>query len=379
MKSRNTLKRTAGFICVMVLLLNGCSRKMPVNSVGNKPTADNPIESTTIGEESAVQELIEITPTSTITELEKGLSIVRFDGDDGFATFLQNGGAASDAQVVQYLTKNLLHGERGLSFSNLPFGCSTISADGEKGERLFGRNFDWYNCNALIVENHPEHGYSSLSTVNTDFITQSAGRIGSILLKDEVLTLAAIYAPLDGMNEKGLCVSVNMIQDSATINQNTDKPDITTTTAVRMLLNEAANVDEAVKLLGDYDFHASFGYMVHLALSDRDGRSVVVEYVNDEMIVTDTPIVTNFYIAQGEKNGIGTQQSHKRFEILQEIIQGGNQFSMEAVRDALERVSKHNFHDGETTEWSVVFNQTTGEAWYYHRENYDNQYCIVLD
>lgn len=378
MKKYNIFKKTAGFICIM-LLLGGCGHKMPSDSVGKELTVGGSTEGEAVADGTAGQDLIEVIPISEITELEEGLSVVRFDGDDGFDAFIQNGGASTDVQVVQYLTENLLYGATGLSFSNLPFGCSTISVDGEKGERLFGRNFDWYNCNALIVENHPEHGYSSISTVNTDFITQSAGIIGSILLTDEVLTLAAIYAPLDGMNEKGLCVSVNMIQDSATINQNTDKPDITTTTAVRMLLNEAANVDEAVKLLGDYDFHASFGYMVHLALSDREGKSVVVEYVNDEMSVTDTPIVTNFYITQGEKNGIGTQQSHKRFEILQEIMRGGNQFSMEDVRDALKRVSKHNFHDEETTEWSVVFNQTTGEAWYYHRENYDNQYYMVLD
>lgn len=48
----------------------------------------------------------------------------------------------------------------------------------------------------------------------------------------------------DGLNEMGLAVSVNMIQDNATIEQNTDKKDITTTTAVRLLLDQAADVEE---------------------------------------------------------------------------------------------------------------------------------------
>lgn len=61
------------------------------------------------------------------------------------------------------------------------------------------------------------------------------------------------------MNEAGLAVSVNMIQDSATIEQNTNKPDITTTTAIRLLLNKAANVEEALELLRQYDMHASMG------------------------------------------------------------------------------------------------------------------------
>lgn len=63
------------------------------------------------------------------------------------------------------------------------------------------------------------------------------------------------------MNEEGLAVSVNMIQDSDTIEQNTDRPDITTTTAIRLLLNQAGNVEEALELLEQYDMHASMGMM----------------------------------------------------------------------------------------------------------------------
>ncbi len=102
------------------------------------------------------------------------------------------------------------------------------------------------------------------------------------------------------MNEKGLAVSVNMIQDSATIDQNTDKPDITTTTAIRLLLDKAGTVKEALELLGQYDMHASVGMMVHLAIADASGSSVAVEYIDNEMIVTETPVVTHFYLAEGE-------------------------------------------------------------------------------
>lgn len=376
MKKGNRFHKISGLFCITAILMTGCGRELSNGSTERQMTANDAAESETGRRKTDWQETV---PTSEVTELEKGLSVVRFDGDDGFAAFLQSGGADSDSGVVSYLMENLLSGETDLRFSGLPFGCSTVSVEGEDGERLFGRNFDWYNCNALIVESHPDQGYASLSTVNTDFISQSVGTLGSFFLKDEVLTLASLYAPLDGMNETGLCVSVNMIEDSDTIDQDTGKPGLTTTTAVRMLLNEAATVDEAVALLESYDLHASFGYMVHLALADAEGKSAVVEYVNNEMVVTDTPIVTNFYIAQGEKNGIGTRQSHTRFEILQDTLRDHGPFSMEGVRDALESVSKHHFQDGETTEWSAVFNQTTGEALYYHREDYSTPYYIVLD
>lgn len=62
------------------------------------------------------------------------------------------------------------------------------------------------------------------------------------------------------MNAAGLAVSVNMIQDDATIDQQTGKPGLTTTTAVRLLLNQAATVEEAVALLEAYDLHGSHGH-----------------------------------------------------------------------------------------------------------------------
>ena len=198
-------------------------------------------------------------------------------------------------------------------------------------------------------------------------------------LPDQAQAVICLYAPLDGMNEKGLAVSVNMIQDNATINQDTDKPDITTTTAIRLLLDQAADVGEAVERLQQYDMHASMGYMMHIALADCNGKSVVVEYVNNEMIVTETPVVTNFYLTEGEKNGIGTAQSHERYDILTKALTDRQTMSMDDVRDALGSVSKKNFGEFESTEWSIVFNQSTGEVHYYHRENYDIQYTFQIE
>lgn len=323
---------------------------------------------------------IPVTPDSSVKQLEKGLFAVRYDGDYGFEGFLSQGGASSDREVAGYLSENLLKGQQ-VGFLKGIFGCSTLSVKNENGESLFGRNFDWENCEAMVVMAYPENGYASVSTVNMDFIGQGAGNgaAGMALKLDTVKTLAALYAPLDGMNEAGLAVAVNMIQDSAVISQDTEKPDLTTTTAIRLLLDQAADVEEALELLSRYDMHSSMGMMVHFAIADSAGRSIVVEYIDQEMVVTDTPAVTNFYLAEGKKNGIGTAQSHERYELLMERLESGEPMSAEQVRDALDRVSKDNFGEFESTEWSIVFNQETGEASYYHRENYDKSYVFVLE
>lgn len=311
-----------------------------------------------------------------IIELTDGLSAVRHSGNYGFDEFLAQGGASSDAEVVSFLMENGIADWGNLLFGGNPFGCSTLAVKDENGNSLFGRNFDWNTCDAMIIQNLPEQGYASISTVNMDFITVSGISLSS--LPDEIQALAALYAPLDGTNEMGLAVSVNMIQDSDTIEQDTDKPDITTTTAVRLLLDQAANVEEAVNLLNGYDLHASFGYMVHFAIADKEGESVAVEYVNNEMVVTETPAVTNFYLAEGEKNGIGTRQSHERYEILMDSLNESRTMNMEELRDAMNSVSKDNFGEFESTEWSIVANLTTGEVRYYHREHYDTVYAFTI-
>ncbi|MCD8048354.1 MAG: linear amide C-N hydrolase [Clostridia bacterium] len=317
-----------------------------------------------------------ITPNENITELEDGFSAVRYEGDDLFEKFLSDGGASSDAAVAEFL-KNNISGISDLEFNASSFGCSAVSAQNSEGERLFGRNFDWQECEALIVVSKPSSGYASISTVNTDFI-RSAYR-GFDALPDKAKALISLYAPLDGMNEKGLCAAVLMINDSDTINQSTGKDDITTTTAIRLLLNKAANVDEALELLQSYDMHASFGYMVHFALADSSGESVIVEYIENETVVTPTDIVTNFYIAEGEKQGIGSSQSHERYEILESTLAENPTMSMSDMRDALDSVSKDNFNEFESTEWSIVYNQSTGEAVYYHREDYGKGYLFKIE
>lgn len=363
-------------LCSAVLagILSGCGKnsQAEASETKNSDTAKNSGQKSEAGLGG-----IRITPTEEIQELKDGLSVVRYEGSYGFTEFLEQGGAADDVEVAEYLMENISSGGWKLLFGENPFGCSTLSVAGEDGGYLFGRNFDWNTCDGLIVSARPEEGYASVSTVNRDFISASGVELSR--LPDNIQAMIALYAPLDGMNEQGLAVSVNMIQDSVSISQNTDKPDITTTTAVRLLLDRATDVEEAVELLGQYDLHASMGMMIHFVLADAQGNSVVVEYINNEMSVVETPAVTNFYLTEGEKYGIGTRQSHERYDILMERLTDQETMKETEVRDALDSVSKDNFDEFESTEWSIVMNQETKELTYFHRENYENGYTIAVE
>lgn len=313
----------------------------------------------------------------SVERLEEGLYAMEYGGDYDLDAFLAQGGASSDRAVADFVIARSFHGLVDLNLQGSAFGCSTLAVTGPDGEALFGRNFDWGNCTALIVQTQPKDGYASISTVNMDFLN-----LGLSLSEDafvRLMSVAAPYAPMDGMNEKGLCVAVLMIEDSPSFDQDTGKPDLTTTTAVRLMLDKAATVDEALDLLAQYDLHASADMMIHFALSDATGRSVVVEYISNEMVVTETPVVTNFYFAPGEKYRVGTEESQIRYAMLMQQIADSDAMGMDSVRDALDSVSKHNFDSPfASTEWSIVYNPSGGEVRYYHRENYERFYPFDL-
>lgn len=317
-----------------------------------------------------------ICSAASVDQLEEGLYSMEYGGDYGLDDFLNQGGRTSDRAVADFVIDRLFYGLVNLSFQGSPFGCSTLSVSSAEGGQIFGRNFDWGACTTLIVQTQPKDGYASISTVNMDFLNLGLNLSENTFVR--LMSAAAPYAPMDGMNEKGLCVAVLMIEDRPGFDQNTGKPDLTTTTAVRLLLDKAANVDEALMLLGQYDLHASAGMMVHFAIADAAGRSVVVEYIDNKMSVVETPIATNFYLTPGEKYGIGTEESHRRYEILTETLHPA--MSMDEVRDTLNSVSKHNFDSVfASTEWSIVFDQSSNEARYYHRENYEKVYSFEIE
>lgn len=342
------------------LLLSGCGGTGEDKPASQQPASSSADTVNVIVEASAIE-----------TQLAPGLSVVRYEGGYGFDDFLSQGGAASDAQVVEFLSSYL--GGAVPPLQTEGFGCSALSVSSPEGHALFGRNFDWNACEALIVQAAPPEGYASISTVNMGFLGNYLDKFPA-----QARTLAALYAPLDGMNDQGLCVAVLMIQDHASISQDAGKSDLTTTTAVRLLLDKAADVEEALALLEQYDLHSSMGMMVHFALADADGNSVAVEYIGDKMVVMGTPILTNFYLAEGEKQGVGTAQSHTRFDILTDALAQSPSMTLEQLRDAMDSVSKDNFGEFESTEWTVAYDQSTGEVRYYHRENYETAYLFQV-
>ena len=97
------------------------------------------------------------------------------------------------------------------------------------------------------------------------------------------------------------------------------------------------------------------------------------------MIVTETNVVTNHYLSDCKKQGVGSEQSHIRFDTL--CAYTGHADDMD-VRDMLESVAQKNYPQTEgsyeKTMWSIVYCPEGRCADFYFAENYEHSYGLLL-
>ena len=298
---------------------------------------------------------------STINSINKlndyPLYQMEYKGDYGFDSFLETG-ASNDKELVDFVVKRLLKG-LPIEIKIPSLGCSTFSGENENGDRIFGRNFDLTYSPGMMVKTTPDNGYASISMVNLAFLGYGKDKLPDSFIKS-ITALAAPYAPLDGINEKGLTVGVLLIPTEET-NQQTDKVDITTTTAIRMMLDKCATVEEAVTMLKQYDMHSSANSCYHFHIADASGNSVVVEYINNEMKLVEPKdsyqAATNFLLTPGDYD-FGKGQD--RYDTLMTTLKKNKGvISNKEAMNLLKAVSQkeHKTESGRlsSTQWSVVY------------------------
>jgi len=290
----------------------------------------------------------EVSSISSINEVVSAeFFTMTYKGNYGLDELLKQG-VATDGELVTFVSQRLLKG-LPLKFDLPDLGCSTFAAQTPDGDYIFGRNFDNKDTPVMLVRTNPKGDYASISVVNLSFIGYSANYLPKSLLKS-ILALAAPYAPLDGVNEKGLAIGVLQL-DVAPTKQDTGKLKITTTAAIRMILDKAATVDEAIALLSQYDMQSSANGCYHFQIADAFGKSVVVEYVNDEMVVLDLSCATNFFLAPGDMYDVGGGQN--RYEILVDTLT-----EKDGILTAAEGMDLLKAVKQDSTQWSALYNNT---------------------
>jgi hypothetical protein len=268
------------------------------------------------------------------------LYIMTYYGDYGFDDYLEQGMAASD---------------HAFSIPDHAWACTTFSSSNPDTDSLLGRNFDWYDHPALLLFTDSPMAYASATMVDLHYLGFQMDQEPSTEAMEALFE--APYWAFDGMNEHGLAVGM-MAVSQAEPHHDPSRPTISSLEMIRLLLDYAKDVEEAVNLLGQYNIDFIGGPPLHYLIADGLGNSLVVEFIDGEMILLETEepwqVSTNFLISLEEPLGSNSScwRYNAAFDTLQESL---GAITPDEGMAILESVAQSN------TIWSILYNQTSGE------------------
>ena len=261
------------------------------------------------------------------------------------------------------------------------FGCTAFTLTDTDGDVHMGRNYDFRkDTSAMLVYCTPKDGYKSIAFAALDNVSAN---VPDENIKKKLASLTAPFICLDGMNEKGVSIAV-LTLDSEPVHQNTGKPAISTTLAIRLVLDRAATTEEAVELLRSYDMFASSGRDYHFYITDASGDGRVIEYdINGEpreLIDTPSEAVTNFFIRHkdkvlpNQKNDIYGHGRERYDAVLQVFENEKGNYTGDTVWNAMKSAAQNPNPDDITsnTQWSVSYNNTDLTAEIAIRRNWED-------
>lgn len=272
---------------------------------------------------------------------------------------------------------------------NFGSGCSAFATnDPNNGNSLMGRNYDFRHIfvqgtdttyketSAILVHTAPAGGKKSISMVDGLNLNYGKG-FYTDGTSDLSLLMGLPYAALDGINEDGFAIGILALREMQT-SQNTGRPKIGCTVAIRMLLDRASDVESAIQMLNNYDMdmtgQGSSNY--HFFMADAKGKYAIVEYTFDKSKGETTPhvssylkdndtlrCVTNFYvdpIMAGTNDGWGSDHGKDRYWKLRKDLAANNyELNYNQAWQLLKDVAQPPTKDFTSqTQWSALFNLT---------------------
>ena len=295
-----------------------------------------------------------IATMASVKQLGEGMYTVNYRHDYQLDKALESG-IEDERSLLKFICDEMYFGYQ-VDANLEKYACSAFVTKTPDEKYLGGRSFGLGGTDTLCVYTHPSDGYASISTVSTDMLNVGANNAyPTTSLEGRAALLAAPYIAVDGMNEKGLFTALLDLSMGET-HMETGNRDLTVTMAVRLLIDRAATVDEAIELLRNYDIHTGHGWTQHLFVGDASGDGAVIEWHKGQMKVVKSPICTNFRLssklAQDDPTGMC-----ERFDILHDTLEKHPENTPDDAMDMLEAV-KQEYDNNIHTEWSIVYHLT---------------------
>lgn len=210
-------------------------------------------------------------------------------------------------------------------------GCSAFATWNETGDSfLTARNYDYrhrdpdgaYTGLNVAVRCAPEGKYKSVGIADACWLSLAGGAYYAGVLDDgrtdTSLAVLLPYLCVDGINEKGVTVSILKLDvrdgEAAVDQQAPGKLTVAHSVLARYILDSCATVEEAIALAQAYNVRNTGGMDFHLFVTDATGASVVLEWRYQQLTVTDTNAVTNFYVGYDDaedryQDGVCTEKA----------------------------------------------------------------------
>ncbi|MCR4730400.1 MAG: linear amide C-N hydrolase [Saccharofermentans sp.] len=313
----------------------------------------------------------DITTMMSFKEYAPGIYMMRIDSDYKLDKLLADG-SYGESSLASWASKNMLW--------NIPvnvdiseFACCSFACTTPEGNHIFGRNYDHLTTDPLIFYCEPKGGYASIGITDLGIVnmagpskTKEPGSLyGRAFLRVSPLLIS------EGINKAGLGVSM-LTLDYKDMSQNTGKTGLYLPVASRAMLDKCATVDEAIALLKSYDIKTMAGRSFHLFITDKSGKSAVAEWVNNELVITETDAVTNFYMSDPD------HKSCSRYDTIKERFnKTGKVMSYREAMTLLMDASQN--YDDIKTQWSCVYDLDNFKFYLVPDMDTDHVYEITKD
>ncbi len=225
------------------------------------------------------------------------------------------------------------------------FGCSAV-----RNGNFYGRNLDFFVSEIAEIVVHTTAKEGRHASVGVGRLNQCTGEELEAGISPEMMNILP-WGMFDGINDAGLFCNVNVApaEDAGAPNTGTNpgKPDLVSAFLVRALLDNCANVDEAIKYINDHNIISKEvgGWYFHFMIGDPE-KTVVLELIDNKAVIKEQNIMTNFYV-----NLLPDFTPHadgvERYDILKENYAEGGE-SMEGMWNLLKRVCFSQAYDPET-------------------------------
>ena len=186
--------------------------------------------------------------------------------------------------------------------------CTSFQATQADGEGFwYGRNYDFFKNPTMVTISRPKKGYASIAVSDMSHFGYGLEKLPQKFIA-RVNCLASVYAPVDGINEKGLCTSIMALPKQAA-QQESGKHKVGTTIIMRLWLDKCATVQEALDLAATLDIRhdAAVGSGYHYMVADAAGDCAILEFDKEDgwksMIVrkaegANSMLVTNHLLSE---------------------------------------------------------------------------------